>query len=417
MIKKILIIFCLIFSFFSNAQNASSSPYSFYGIGDLVFKGNVETRSMGGINMINDSIHININNSASLSDIMNTTFTIGGNLNYVNYKTASQSETANRASLDYIALAVPISKRLGAAFAVMTFTSVGYQIQNNYVDDSTPISRFTGSGGTNKIYGGVGYKINKNFRIGADMNFNFGNITTNDISFLTGIQYGTRELNSSEITGFNFNTSLMYNKLINKTTTIFGSLIYSPESTLSLANERKIAIVQFSESFGELVVNEEDVPVNDTKVKYPSKIGIGFGVGEVRKWSVGAEVTFMQGSNFGSRFDDINDVSYENVTKYSFGGYYMPDYNSFSSYYKRITYRGGFNYQNTGLIVNNESINNFGITFGLGLPIKGSFSNVNVGFEFGKRGTTSSGLIQENYSNLSVSFSLNDKWFIKRKYD
>jgi len=121
MIKKILIIFCLIFSFFSNAQNASSSPYSFYGIGDLVFKGNVEIRSMGGINMINDSIHININNSASLPDIMFTTFTIGSNFNYTKFKTESQSETANRTSIDYIALAVPISKKFGAAFAVMPY--------------------------------------------------------------------------------------------------------------------------------------------------------------------------------------------------------------------------------------------------------------------------------------------------------
>lgn len=417
MIKKILIIFCLIFSFFSNAQNASSSPYSFYGIGDLVFKGNVEIRSMGGINMINDSIHININNSASLPDIMFTTFTIGSNFNYTKFKTESQSETANRTSIDYIALAVPISKKFGAAFAVMPFTSVGYKIQNIYTDVSIPSIRYTGTGGTNKVYGGVGYKITNNFRIGADMNFNFGNITTNNISFVSDIQYGTRELNTSEITGFNFNTSLMYNKLINKKTTIFGSFIYSPESTLSLSNERKIAVVQFSESFGEVVINEEDVPVNDAKVKYPSKIAIGFGIGEVRKWSVGAELSFIQASNFGNRFDDIDDVSYENVTKYNFGGYYMPDYNSFSSYFKRITYRGGFNYQNTGLIINNESINNFGITFGLGLPLGGSFSNVNVGFEFGKRGTTNSGLIQENYSNLSVSFSLNDKWFIKRKYD
>jgi len=300
---------------------------------------------------------------------------------------------------------------------LLCLTSVGYKIQNIYTDVSIPSIRYTGTGGTNKVYGGVGYKINNNFRIGADMNFNFGNITTNNISFVSDIQYGTRELNTSEITGFNFNTSLMYNKLINKKTTIFGSLIYSPESTLSLSNERKIAIVQFSESFGEVVINEEDVPVNDAKVKYPSKIAIGFGIGEVRKWSVGAELSFIQASNFGNRFDDIDDVSYENVTKYNFGGYYMPDYSSFSSYFKRITYRGGFNYQNTGLIINNESINNFGITFGLGLPLGGSFSNVNVGFEFGKRGTTNSGLIQENYSNLSVSFSLNDKWFIKRKYD
>jgi hypothetical protein len=82
-----------------------------------------------------------------------------------------------------------------------------------------------------------------------------------------------------------------------------------------------------------------------------------------------------------------------------------------------VTYRAGFNYENTGLIINNESINNYGITFGLGLPLGGSFSNINVGFEYGKRGTTNSGLIEENYTNVFISLSLNDRWFVKRKYE
>ena len=55
-------------------------------------------------------------------------------------------------------------------------------------------------------------------------------------------------------------------------------------------------------------------------------------------------------------------------------------------------------------------------TFGAGLPVTGSFSNFNVGFEIGKKGTTSANLVQENYFNLNVSFSLNDKWFVKSKY-
>ena len=58
-----------------------------------------------------------------------------------------------------------------------------------------------------------------------------------------------------------------------------------------------------------------------------------------------------------------------------------------------------------------------GITLGIGMPITGSFSNINFGFEIGKKGTTTSGLVQENYANLSVGMSLNDKWFVKRKFN
>jgi hypothetical protein len=51
------------------------------------------------------------------------------------------------------------------------------------------------------------------------------------------------------------------------------------------------------------------------------------------------------------------------------------------------------------------------------LPAGRLFSNVNIGFEAGKRGTTDLGLIQENFFNTFLSLSLNDKWFEKRYYD
>jgi hypothetical protein len=74
-------------------------------------------------------------------------------------------------------------------------------------------------------------------------------------------------------------------------------------------------------------------------------------------------------------------------------------------------------YEKIGLIVNNESIKDVGMTLGAGIPIPGYFSNVNIGIEFGKKGTVSSNLVQENYVNFSVGFSFNDKWFVKSKFN
>ena len=53
------------------------------------------------------------------------------------------------------------------------------------------------------------------------------------------------------------------------------------------------------------------------------------------------------------------------------------------------------------------------MTFGIGLPV--GLSKINLGFEFGKKGTTNQNLIQENYFNFNVGFSLNDLWFRKRE--
>jgi len=51
---------------------------------------------------------------------------------------------------------------------------------------------------------------------------------------------------------------------------------------------------------------------------------------------------------------------------------------------------------------------------GLGLPISG-LSKVNLGLEIGKIGNDD--LIKENYFSLRLGLSLNDVWFIKRKYN
>jgi hypothetical protein len=57
------------------------------------------------------------------------------------------------------------------------------------------------------------------------------------------------------------------------------------------------------------------------------------------------------------------------------------------------------------------------MSFGVGLPVGNVFSNANIGFEFGKRGTQKQNLIQENFYTLKISLSLNDRWFEKRKYN
>ena len=89
--------------------------------------------------------------------------------------------------------------------------------------------------------------------------------------------------------------------------------------------------------------------------------------------------------------------------------------NSLNNYFQRVTYRAGINYQKTGLVINDTDINEYGISFGVSLPMGLKLSNVNLGFEIGKRGTTDNNLIEEKFYNFRLSLSLNDKWFRKQK--
>ena len=64
--------------------------------------------------------------------------------------------------------------------------------------------------------------------------------------------------------------------------------------------------------------------------------------------------------------NDINNVNFENSLRYSLGGFYIPNYNSFSKYYEKIIYRAGLRYENTGLIINKTAIKEYAATAGLG---------------------------------------------------
>ena len=418
MIKKLIVPVFLFFTLISFAQQGTSSPYSFYGIGDVKFKGTAENRAMGGLTIYSDSIHLNFQNPASYSNLKLTTFSLGGTYLTTDLSTNNQSEKARRTAVDYLAVGLPLGK-FGVGFGLMPYSSVGYNIQSNIAATATnpeEIKQYSGTGGINKVFFGVGYALTKKLSVGIDYSYNFGKIQTYSFRFIEGIQYGTREKNLSDITGGTLTAGLNFNTPINKKLNGFASVTYSPDSKLSSLNSRNIATIQYSSSGAEILVEPLDVDVANTNLTIPSKLAVGFGLGQNKKWMLGTEITFQKSSGMGNRFNDINNVNYENSTRFALGGFYIPNYNTFSKYYEKIIYRGGLRYENTGLIINNTSVKDYAVTAGIGLPLMGVFSNINVGLEYGQRGTTSANLVQENYTNISIGFSLNDKWFQKRRF-
>jgi hypothetical protein len=253
--------------------------------------------------------------------------------------------------------------------------------------------------------------------VGGDVQFNFGRINNSNLEFLTGVLIGTQEKNKADLNGFAANFGAMYKHKIYKKTNFYSSLTYAPQTKLSSTNTKTISTVTYNANYDVAVYDpllEKEIR-NDLKI--PEKLSIGFGVGETRKWLLGTQLVFQNVGNLTDDFNTLSNITYGKYSSYSLGGFYVPNNNVFSKYYQKIVYRGGLKYAKTGTIINSKEIDEKAVTFGMGLPITGSLSNVNVGLEYGQRGTTASGLIQENYFTFSMSFSLNDKWFGHRKID
>jgi len=437
MIKKLLVVFIAVIAFQSHAQEGVASPYSFYGIGSLKFKGTVENRSMGGLSIFTDSIHVNLRNPASYAgpelksypfngESRPVKFAVGGSYSSIGLESNSGNDRANTTTFDYFAVNIPMGK-FGMGFGLLPYTSVGYKLEAANTDGSLS-NRYRGEGGVNKAFIGLGYSINKNLSIGVDANYNFGNIQNSAIAFVYGedgelVQYQSRENNRSDLSGLNLNLGLSYKTMLNEKLQLTSGFTYSPKSTLTSNNTRSFSTIVINAlTAQEFEVNTIDADLDasglkTTELTLPSRMSIGAGIGEPLKWFVGTEFTFQNTSKFSNPIFSVTNAEFVNASTIAIGGFYIPDYDSFSKYWKRVTYRAGLHFENTGLEINNETIREFGMSFGLGLPLGGLFSNGNVGFEFGKRGTTNQNLIQENFINLQFSLSLNDRWFQKRKYD
>jgi hypothetical protein len=280
----------------------------------------------------------------------------------------------------------------------------------------------------NKAFLAFGYQLNKNFSIGMDAQYNFGNIQNNAIEFVYDaegdlVQYQSKEENRSDLSGLNYNFGLTYKGMINEKLELISGLTYSPRSDLNSINQRSISTIVINDLTGaEAIVNsiESDLEadgLDETDQVLPSKLSFGLGIGQPQKWFLGAEFSSQKTSDFSNRIFNIENTTFEDANTFAFGGFYIPNYKSIASYWKRAVYRAGIRFENTGLNINTESINEFGISFGVGFPVGRAFSNANLGIEVGKRGTTNQDLIQENFVNFSFSLSLNDRWFVKRKYD
>ncbi|MFD1614675.1 hypothetical protein [Gelatiniphilus marinus] len=437
MIKKLVIVFIAFFAIQSYAQQGTASPYSFYGIGSLKFKGTAENRSMGGLSIYTDSIHVNLRNPASyagenLAFYNNQTrpvkFTVGGSYTSIDLKSNSGSDNATSTTFDYLALSVPMGK-FGLGFGLMPYSAVGYKLESLNADQR-PVNRFRGEGGVNKAYLGIGYMLAKGLSIGVDAHYNFGNIQNATIEFLydsDGVltQHQSRETNRSDLSGLNFNIGLSYKKMLTKKLELVTGITYTPESSLTSQNERSFSTISINQNTGqEFTINTieldlEAIGLKDTDLILPSKFSFGAGIGEPRKWFIGGEYTTQKTSNFSNVLYSSSTTKFEDASTISFGGFFIPNFNTLDGYFKRVVYRAGIRSEKTGLNINNQSIKEFGISFGVGLPVGDirMFSNANIGFEIGKRGTKNSNLIQENFVNFQLSLSLNDRWFNKRKYD
>jgi hypothetical protein len=332
---------------------------------------------------------------------------------------ANEKKSIASAGLDYIGVAVP-TKYFGFGFGIIPYTSVGYKLSHLESSENDDIlNLFEGEGGINKVFFSVGFKALKNLSFGATLNYNFGQIVYETGRFQNEVTLGTVLENRSSVSGLDLKLSSHLEIPVKDDIELQAMFSYSPEANLTSTNSRFFNTRPFSgsSSFGDRVeIALIDFGLKRTNIRIPHVTSFGLGVGEERKWFAGTQYTMNAMKNFSHEFINLANVDYENGYQFSLGGFFIPDFSSITSYWKRIVFRMGFRHELTGTVVNNFGLKETGINFGIGLPLSG-FSNTNIGFEYVSRDGGEGSSFKEKFWSFRVGFSLNDKWFVKRKFN
>ena len=415
--RKLSILFILI-SFFGYSQRTSYSPYSYFGVGETNFSATVENQMMGGNTAYYDSVHQNMNNAASLSKLKFVNYSVGLDLKNTSYLSASTNEKSTAAAINYISVAIP-TKLLSFSFGIKPKTSVGYLLENDDKSKTPPeLNRFTGSGGVSNAFVSIGFELFKNWGFGFSSSYAFGNLNHYHTKILENIELYTRVSSESSVSGLDYNFSTVYQKTFNEKITLYSSIVYQPEAKYKSINNQTISTIDPNNSFGgdSEEIDLSAVGLKNTNIKIPNSLSFGLGLGQDKKWFLGFNYMKNDEGGYKNELMGLDNVEFKSSQTYSIGGFLLPEYNSFTNYFKTLTYRFGIRYKNGGLYVNNQQINEIGVNFGFGIPLAG-ISSANLGFEFGQRGTTKASLIKEKFFSIRLGVSLNDLWFIRSMYN
>lgn len=429
-INYITAILVLLVSFSVEAQVTTQSPYSRYGLGNVRGSLLPQYRAMGGISTAvykpGPYSNINVQNPASYSGITMTTLDMGMTGSFTQLKKDGLDETSFNSTLNHVALAFPVKEGKSAfSVGILPYTELGYEFSSvnayNGVDSNSYNALYAGEGGLTKAYVGFGQQFAGRFRVGVNVEYVFGNLQqSRSVEFLNASSFNTKVQEKNSVGGLAFSYGAQYEIPLGAKKRI--TLGYSGSSPSQLNSKRTFVVTQYlRDAVGEEQSAFDTVAYNENpsaKLKLPLIHNFGISIQRDNKWLLGADYRTGQWSKL--TIADANQ-GLEDSWGFSVGGQYTPDITSIGSYFKRVDYRLGFVYDKTYIRVSNTDIKQQAITFGLGLPLaqtsRFSFYKLNFTAELGKRGSLSNGMIQENYLNLHLGFTLNDTWFRRFKFD
>jgi len=417
------------------AQVNTNSPYSRFGLGELSHPGFAQNLSLGGTGVgLRSNSQINYLNPASYTgiDTMSFLFDFGLFGSQTTYKTSSLDSKMQNYNIHHIAMGFSVSRNWKASIGIVPYSSVGYNItEDKFLTDSDPLTndvpnlltyKYKGNGGLNRFYIGNSVRFLKHFSAGVNLTYLFGYMDySNSVEFTNDADAASTLIqNRLNVGDMVLNFGLQYhNTFAEKYFLTVGAVL---DNETKIKSSRTLTHTALFPGTGTSI--GDSISINPTftissdefndNILFPRNAGLGLSFGIKNKLLIAADFTSQQWSK---SFIPGKSDTLVNSSSMNFGLEYTPNYMALLGYLNKVHYRVGGYYNNTYLQIKGEQLQDYGISFGVGLPFKGTYSSFNLGVILGQRGTTENGLIKENYGIVNLGITLHDFWFFKRKFD
>lgn len=418
----VLMFLILSSSFVTYGQKLVNSPYARFNLGIIEPSGSFRSQGMGGVGTaLRDNSTLYYTNPASYSSIDSNSFIFDFGIDYgINILSdGSDRHKSDDINFDHMLLGFPILKGLGVGLGITTYSNGYYSISDAIGEDDPGYDPITGGyiethagkGGITRFFIGSGIRMFKYFSAGVNLNLLFGTLSrTNQFDFTS--YYNSYNNNSSEnleLSGLNLDYGLQFELPLKKDYFIMAG------ASMGSGKKYKTNFEAISYRYNYYGTTDTITwSANASKSFIPGSIRTGLSFGQKNKFTA----AFDYGMTKWSESTLSGSEGYLADTRsMQFGVEYIPEKFSNFSFLKRIEYRLGAHMDDNYLLLNGEQVKELGISFGLGVPMRRSFSKVNFFIDYTRRSGSGSLMHTENYFSMGASLNLYDTWFQKRRYN
>jgi len=404
-----------------HAQNTISQPYSEFGVGMLNKNANGILDAMGSTAIaMQDPYTINFRNPASYAAFDSLSFVgdVGASIFISTLKQGNIAQKNSYARPGYIAIGLPVTRHWRTSVGVVPFSSVGYDVTDSKtIDGIGDVSySYSGSGGLNQLYWGNAFKICKGLSIGLNASYMFGTLShTSNTSFSESNFYNSLINDDFRINGIYLTAGAQYFINIKEKHRLGLGVTYS--NTAYIWTNENLLINYYTGVYNSVTTYDTVLHTNTRceNLRIPQSVGAGLSYTYNNSLTVAADVTWHNWAKF--KYMNFADSMANSITT-SVGLQYIPDPTS-TKFGKKMAFRLGAKYSTGELVLMNRAINEFGVTVGIGFPLTSfnTHSSLNLMFEYGKIGTLVDNLIKQNYFRVGFSFSLQERWYQRKKLD